>query len=553
MSGNLHEISVDWRAVEQLIQSANYVHAADLLRYLQMSAAAEHASLQAATAAAVRQIVLACAQCRTDAARYQLALQETNAREQQLRIQAQTLLEAMSSKPKALMGTPLPFDTLTSPAPQWHNPMQQKGWRYRLYAWLEQRLRAFLAESEQHFLPLPETQPEDLPAETLAELSELDTAAHADSQTAAAETVGHASTGPDPVADSHAEEESPLIDPSPTEQLLAPARHAPMVDELVVDEPVADDRVADGSEPDCAIQASECAAAGTPALEVKDEDKEVADRVVADSAIADRELADEEVVKGEGPPSLAVYCLGVFRVYQDEQAVEEWPSSKGQAIFKYLLLHRARPIAKEVLMDLFWPEAAPDAARNNLNVAIYGLRRALRSGRPNFSHVLFQSDCYLLNPELTLWVDVEEFDQQLTSGRQAEAAGDAAAAFTAYHAAEALYQSELLSEDRYEDWIFNRRQYYQEQYLHLLDYLSQYYLARQAYELCANIVRKQLAVDGCQEEAHRRLMLCHSRQGQLHLALRQYHQCVETLARELDVEPSPATTDLYHRLRRQKG
>jgi len=28
-------------------------------------------------------------------------------------------------------------------------------------------------------------------------------------------------------------------------------------------------------------------------------------------------------------PSLVVYCLGQFRVYQDEQSVEDWPSSKG--------------------------------------------------------------------------------------------------------------------------------------------------------------------------------------------------------------------------------
>ena len=43
-------------------------------------------------------------------------------------------------------------------------------------------------------------------------------------------------------------------------------------------------------------------------------------------------LAPPPVRKKEeqSPPSLAVYCLGPFRVYQDDQPVADWPSSKGK-------------------------------------------------------------------------------------------------------------------------------------------------------------------------------------------------------------------------------
>ncbi|MBN1583616.1 MAG: winged helix-turn-helix domain-containing protein [Anaerolineae bacterium] len=87
-------------------------------------------------------------------------------------------------------------------------------------------------------------------------------------------------------------------------------------------------------------------------------------------------------------PSLVIYCLGPFRAYQDDQPVTDWPSSKGKSIFKYLITHREHPVAKDILMELFWPGSSPDSARNNLNVAIYGLRQALRKVRPSFSHVL---------------------------------------------------------------------------------------------------------------------------------------------------------------------
>jgi DNA-binding SARP family transcriptional activator len=260
------------------------------------------------------------------------------------------------------------------------------------------------------------------------------------------------------------------------------------------------------------------------------------------------------VVKAEERrlPSLVVYCLGPFRVYQDEHPIEEWPSSKGKCIFKYLVTHRQRPVAKEVLMELFWPGAHPDAARNNLNVAVYGLRQALRKAHPSFSHVLFQDDCYLLNPDLQIWVDVDEFMERFRTAQNLERRGELIAAIREYRAAEALYQGECLEEDRYEDWLIPYRQSLQDAYLSLLERLSRYSLDQADYAACATVCRKMLAVDPCCEQAHRRLMRCYSRQGQHYLALRQYHLCVETLKEELDVAPAPITTQLYDRIRRRE-
>lgn len=251
------------------------------------------------------------------------------------------------------------------------------------------------------------------------------------------------------------------------------------------------------------------------------------------------------------PPSLTIYCLGPFRVYQDDQPIQDWRSSKGKAIFKYLIAHRERPVAKEVLMELFWPGAHPDAARNNLNVAIYGLRHALRQTRPSFSHVLFEGDCYLLNPDLQIWVDVEEFMGRLRAAQVLERRGDLVSAMREYRAAEVLYEGEFLEEDRYEDWLIPQRRHLREDYLDLLDRLSRHY-CDQDDDACVNVCRKMLAIDPCREEAHRRLMRCYSRQGQSYLALRQYHMCVETLKEELDVPPTQATTTLYKQIRQGK-
>jgi DNA-binding SARP family transcriptional activator len=47
------------------------------------------------------------------------------------------------------------------------------------------------------------------------------------------------------------------------------------------------------------------------------------------------------------------------------------------------------------------------------------------------------------------------------------------------------------------------------------------------------------------------LMRCYCRQGQRHLALRQYHLCTEVLTRELGVPPTQETTTLYDHIRNE--
>ena len=141
---------------------------------------------------------------------------------------------------------------------------------------------------------------------------------------------------------------------------------------------------------------------------------------VSAEALAPPPVREEEE---RSPPSLAVYCLGPFRVYQDDKLIIDWPSGKGKTIFKYMVANRGRPISKDILMDLFWRDADPEAARNNLNVAIYGLRQAFRAVRPDFSHVLFQDDHYLLNPAMTVWADVEEFVRRYEAGQSLERRG----------------------------------------------------------------------------------------------------------------------------------
>ena len=245
---------------------------------------------------------------------------------------------------------------------------------------------------------------------------------------------------------------------------------------------------------------------------------------------------------------LSVQLLGRFQVRLDEVPVEQWPSGRGRSLFKYLVCHRDPWPRREQLMGAFWPEAAPAAARNSLNVAVHGLRRAFRASA-EVPVVVLEDGTYRLGPQLRLWLDTDEFQRHLAGGRRLDAAGDPGGAAAEYERALALYQGDFLADDPYEDWPVTTREHLLLGYLDVLDRLGGLSFDRHHYGACVALCRLLVERDPCREDGHRRLMRCFSRQGQPHLALRQYLACAEALDRELGVDPDPATVALATQIR----
>jgi DNA-binding SARP family transcriptional activator len=250
-------------------------------------------------------------------------------------------------------------------------------------------------------------------------------------------------------------------------------------------------------------------------------------------------------------PTLAIHCLGAFQAYMSDHLVEEWPGHKATSLFKYLVLRRRRRIPKDILYDLFWPDTAPEACRRNLHQAVYSLRHALRRPRPEIHPVLFEDDCYFLNPAIEIWVDAEEFEEHAVAGRrlEAERPGEATAE---YGRAEALYRGHLLEECLYDDWAASDRERLRETYMQVARRLAIGYIERREYSAAIVLCQKQLSLDRCDEDAHRRLMQCYDAQGQRHLALRQFRACAEALRKDFNLAPSPETIALNDVLSRRR-
>jgi DNA-binding SARP family transcriptional activator len=252
---------------------------------------------------------------------------------------------------------------------------------------------------------------------------------------------------------------------------------------------------------------------------------------------------------------LEVHCLGRFEISLAKKQVERWHSIKAKSVFQYLLTRPRQPVVKEVLMEMLWPDCDPRVASNNLKAAIHGLRHTLDnlfSNEKSFSCLLFLQGNYLINPEIDLWVDVDEFQQHWTLGRRFEKEGKSAEAIREYDRAEMLYQGDYLEDEPYEEWTLLRREELMDTYLLILGKLADNSMKNADYDNCITYSQKILAKDHCREDAYRRLMSCYSRIGQRNRALRWYEICRRTVQIELEASPDQETSALYHQLLRNE-
>ncbi len=270
-------------------------------------------------------------------------------------------------------------------------------------------------------------------------------------------------------------------------------------------------------------------------------------------AIPEDEISGESGVIFKPATSLqqrvAMHMLGEFHVTINDKPMQKMGSRRSRNLLAYLVMHRAQPVLRDVLMETFWPDVSEKAARNSLNVALFNLRRAFKAGL-DLDIVLFEKGAYQINPAVELWVDADEFLHTIEAGQSAMA--QAGESVTAFEVAIALYRGDFLADAPYEDWAAHTREWLRLMYLDALDQLSRTYLERGQHAACIGLCQLVLAKDNCREDAHCLLMRCYARQEQHHLALRQYEACATALQRELNVQPTPATQALAARIRRHE-
>lgn len=241
---------------------------------------------------------------------------------------------------------------------------------------------------------------------------------------------------------------------------------------------------------------------------------------------------------------LRITLLGGFRVWVGSQLIpnQAWKRRKVQALVKLLALTPRHCMHREQLMEILWPGAEMESARNNLRQTLHLARQILKCESNSGFGILVDHNGWLcLTHEGEIWVDAEAFETAATECCQSK---DTMICQTAL----SLYTGELLPEDRYEDWVGPRRELLRELYLSLLSELGNMFEALGDIEQALNIFQQLVTIDPTAEHAHRGLIHLYAIKGYRNRALQQYHRLREILDRELALDPDPDSRKLYEEI-----
>jgi DNA-binding SARP family transcriptional activator len=250
-----------------------------------------------------------------------------------------------------------------------------------------------------------------------------------------------------------------------------------------------------------------------------------------------------------GVHHLEAHLLGVGRVNAPSRTGAAPLSRSCLLLLAYLLLHRDRTHARDVVASAFWGESPEPLARRRLNTTVWRLRRALEPDAHASGEFIIggRGGNLGFNAASAFWLDVDEFET-LATPHVGRAAGELERDdLVVLERAVWLYKGELL-EGEYDEWVLSYRARLAN--LHLASLLRLIEGHRRLGELGKAITFAELVLERepLREDVHRQLMGLYALDGRRAEALRHFDRCRAALRRELQIEPMPETVHLAARI-----
>ena len=245
---------------------------------------------------------------------------------------------------------------------------------------------------------------------------------------------------------------------------------------------------------------------------------------------------------------LTVRVLGpvdIFRNAAKPFAPDAWTTRRARDIFCCIATSKHHRVAKDLLIEAFWPDENPATVEKNFHPTISHIRKALNSGqaiKQNF--LVFRDGAYQLSPELSYSIDSEEFENHIADAETAKREKDPKRLRSSLEAAYALYRGEFMS-GVYESWAVEMRQYYSEQFTRVLAALAKLSFAEKRWASALKFANEVLRDDPFREDMHRLAMKVFSAQSKPAAVKKQFRDLQELLKKELGIEPSAETRRVY--------
>lgn len=256
---------------------------------------------------------------------------------------------------------------------------------------------------------------------------------------------------------------------------------------------------------------------------------------------------------------LSLRLFGGFTAVSQNGNTPHFATDKARALLAYLALTADRPLRREALAGLFWPEQPEALARQNLRQTLSRLRKALDQEQPGLGDrvLVVERETVALQGRFVA-CDAASFGEHVAgvAAHPHAALVECSACLVRLETAVTLYRQgdflaglSLADAPSFEEWLLLQREQLYQQQLTALGQLAAAYEQQGVFEAAYRCAVWQIEMEPWREEAHRQVMRLLANNGQRGKALAQYESCRQILANELGIEPDAETNHLWQRIK----
>jgi len=234
---------------------------------------------------------------------------------------------------------------------------------------------------------------------------------------------------------------------------------------------------------------------------------------------------------------LTIKTLGKFSVNIGGKTVSDniSRSKKTWRLFKYLITNRHKMVPIESLIEALWPDDEPVNPEKSLFTLMSRLRKLLNADGSAEPYILFHHESYQWNPELSVDLDVSEFEKLYSRANGAKTDEDKMPLLVR---AVEIYTGDYMAESAYETWILPVTNYYKRLYISCVLDLADIYARAAMFDDIIKLCNKAVLNEPYEEAIQGRLIQALGINGEMIDAKKHYHRFSDLMMKEFGAQPS---------------
>ena len=207
--------------------------------------------------------------------------------------------------------------------------------------------------------------------------------------------------------------------------------------------------------------------------------------------------------------------------------------------FKYLLVHKGKGIAPEIILENLYPMKSMKTLKHFAEYCL-SLKEIIERRRFFNGYdcgVLFTNGCYSLSLPDNVFIDAEIFEDYVKKAESCKN-DNIENAIECYEKAIELYSGDYFPELLYEDWIIPKRNYYRRMYIQSLLNLFELYREKEEYGKSVDVFEKAIQIEPYEEELHICFIESLIELGKMKDAKKHYEYITGILYKQFGIKPT---------------